>query len=115
MTIDKTALLAALQATITNVEVEGFGTVALRQITVAENDALRAASKANNPASEFGLRLVVASVVDETGAPVLSAGDVQALRAASGAKVDKLVEAVLRANGYTRPDPASADAKNTAR
>lgn len=115
MSFSKTALLAALQATITTVEVDGFGALALRQITVAENDALRAASKADTPASEFGLRLVVASVVDDAGAQVLTAEDVQALRAASGAKVDKLVEAVLRINGYTRPDPASAEAKNTER
>lgn len=108
MTIDKLALLAALQATTAAVDVAGFGTVTLRQITVAENDALRAAVKKDAPPSDFGLRLVVASVIDDAGAPVFALSDLPALRASAGSKVDKLVEAVLLANGYTQPKPPSA-------
>lgn len=111
MIIDKTALLAALLATTTTLDVDGFGPVTLRQITVAENDALRAAIKPGDPGSDFGLRLVVACIKDADGQPVFTPDDLSALRAASGTKVDKLVEAVLLANGYTKPKPAT-DASN---
>ena len=55
-------------STSTNADVPGgFGDVSLRQISVAENDAIRATLKrtdgaAEAPASEFGLRLLIASL-----------------------------------------------------
>lgn len=102
MTIDKTALLAALACVTVPTTVEGFGTVNVRQVSVAENDRIRANIKANPNAehSSFGLQLLVASVVDDAGQPVFTADDIPALREAAGRKVDKLVEAVLDVNGY---------------
>lgn len=102
MTIDKNALLAALACTTVTVPVQGFGNVSIRQVSVAENDRIRASIKADRDAahSSFGLRLLVASVVDDSGAPVFTADDIPALLQAAGRKVDNLVEAVLDANGY---------------
>lgn len=102
MTIDKTALLAALACATHPATVEGFGTVNVRQVSVAENDQIRARIKADAaaPHSSFGLQLLVASVVDDSGTPVFTADDIPALLQAAGRKVDKLVEAVLDVNGY---------------
>lgn len=102
MTIDKTALLAALACTSVTVRVDGFGDVIIRQVSVAENDRIRAGIKADPDAahSSFGLQLLVASVIDDTGVPVFTADDIPTLKQAAGRKVDKLVEAVLDANGY---------------
>lgn len=110
MSFDKLALLAALQATTTTVDIDGLGPLNLRQISVAENDQLRASAKKSAAASDFGLRLVVASVVDDTGAPLLGIADLQALQAASGNRVNGLIEAVLMHNGYLKPAPAAAPA-----
>jgi len=118
MTLDKLSLLAALAAAPTAVAVEGLGTVNLRQISVAESDTLRRLSKADTDAnadpSAFGLRLVLASLVDDSGNPMLTEADLDALRQSAGAKVDKLVEAVLLINGFTKPAPGTAEAKNAA-
>jgi hypothetical protein len=100
MTIDKALLLAALLPITKTVPVAGFGDVLLRQITVAENDAIREAAKDVNAASEFGLRLLVAAVSNADGTPVFTVDDLPALRASAGTKIDALVKAVLDLNGY---------------
>ena len=112
MTIDKTALLAALACATKTINVDGFGDVTIRQITVAENDGIRASVKADPdaPHSSFGLQLLVASLVNDDGSPVLTAQDLPALRQAAGRKIDRLVEAVLDANGYGRGTPGNARA-----
>lgn len=98
--MDKIALLSALAANVTTVAVDGFGDVRMRQLTVAENDICRAAAKADQAASsEFGLRLVMYSVIDEAGGQVFSEQDLPALRDAGGAKIDALVSKVLEHNG----------------
>lgn len=100
--IDKQSLLAALACTVTPVPVDGFGTINMRQVSVAENDAIRAkiGTDKDAPRSQFGLLLLVASVVNDDGTPVFSEADVQALAQSSGRKIDALVEAVLKVNGY---------------
>lgn len=125
MTIDKSALLAALACASVTVLVDGFGNVTIRQVSVAENDRIRAGIKADPDAahSSFGLQLLVASVVDDAGVPVFTADDIPALRQAAGRKVDKLVEAVLDANGYavekvgngqaSGPTPSGASASDS--
>lgn len=104
-TIDKSALLAALQPITTTLEVEGFGALNLRQLTVAQTDAARAsadARKTDGSPSEFGLHLLLVAVVDADGAPVFDDVDLPALRGASGTKVEKLVAKVLQINGFIR-------------
>ncbi len=111
-TINKTDLLAALACATVTTPVDGFGTVNIRQVSVAENDRIRGSIKAEPDAahSSFGLQLLVASVVDDAGMPVFTVDDIPALRQAAGRKVDKLVEAVLDANGYGREQPGNAPA-----
>ncbi len=103
---DKTsALLAALMARSTPVEVEGFGTVLVRQITVGENDAIsKIATNKDAPVSEFGLQLLIRAVSDESGAPMFDDADLPALRDASSTKIDKIVKAVLVVNGFQKAD-----------
>jgi hypothetical protein len=112
MTVNKTDLLAALACATVTAPVEGFGTVNIRQVSVAENDAIRARIKADAdaPPSAFGLQLLAASVVNDDGTPVFTEADVAALRACAGRKVDKLVTAVLQANGYGEETPGNARA-----
>jgi len=112
MSLDKTALLAALACTTRTVPVPGFGDITIRQVTVAENDAIRAGIKADPsaPHSSFGLQLLIASVVNEEGARVFSADDLPVLQASAGRKIDLLVAAVLEANGYGEEQLGNAPA-----
>lgn len=119
MSFDKTLFLASLQPQITTTDLEGFGPVRLRQITVAENDIIRAAAgRADVVASEFGLRLLSMALIDDAGAAVFTPDDLQALRTASGTKIDSLIAQVLELNGYRAPPasssstPQAQDAKN---
>lgn len=106
--MDKQALLAALAPVRTAVAVEGFGDVQVKQLTVAEADAVRGSLKADEQQpSEFGLKLLVASVIDDTGAAVFTADDLTALQSAASSKVDVLMKAVLKANGF---DKSAGDA-----
>ncbi len=93
-------LLAALAPVTTTTEVEGFGTLRIKQLTVGENDAVRATVKKDAAGSEFGLRLLMAAVVDDAGQPVFTLDDMPALLAASGTKIDALIKQVLEINGF---------------
>lgn len=99
----KASLLAALAPSIIEEPVDGYGIVRIKQLSVAENDFIRAAVKAEKdaPQSEFGLRLLAASVVDEDGMTVMTPTDLPALRESSGSKIDSLIKRVLQINGYT--------------
>lgn len=102
-------LLAALVAKSTPVQVEEFGTVYVRQITVSENDGIAKIAKNKEAApSEFGLQLIIKAVVDEQGNAMFDDENLPALRESAGTKVDNLVNAVLIANGYKKAE----DAKN---
>lgn len=105
-------LLAALVAKNKPLEVEGFGAVMVRQITVGENDAIAKIAQNKDAAmSEFGLQLVIRAVVDEEGNPLFDDQDIHALRDSASTAVDKLVSAVLEVNGYKKPANGDA-AKN---
>jgi hypothetical protein len=81
--------------------------VHVRQITVAENDAIaKIANNKDAAMSEFGLQLLIRAVVDEEGAPLFDDADLPALRDAASTKIDKLVKAVLVANGFQKADEA---------
>lgn len=105
---DKTsALLAALVAKSTPVEVEDFGAVHVRQITVGENDAIaKIANNKDAPISEFGLQLLIRAVTDESGSPMFDDADLPALRDSASTKIDKLVKAVLVVNGFQKAEEA---------
>lgn len=101
--MDKISLLAALAAAVTTVPVEGFGDVRLRQLSVVESDKARAeAQKQDAEPSEFGLRLLVASVINVDGSPFFTEEDLPALRESAGTKIDSLVAKVLEHNGLSK-------------
>lgn len=105
---DKDAFFNALSQTIITAELEGFGQINLRQISVAEADRIRAAAQDHagqfSP-SDFGLRLLAGSVVSSDGDLVFTDDDVKALRASSTAKIDALITRVLELNGFTAKKP----------
>ena len=104
------SLLAALAATTVAVEVDGFGTVQVREITVAESDQIAkiARDHKDGSPSEFGLNLLIRSVQDEDGNPMFDDVDLPALRACAGNKVDALIGKVLEVNKFNK----AADSKN---
>ena len=110
--IDKAALLAALQPKAQPFEVEGLGTVGVKQLTVGEVEALRASIKTDEAdqaaakSYDFGLGLLVSCVVDEDGAPMFDAGDLPALVASNQAMVDQMVEKALLVNGFKKAEAA---------
>jgi hypothetical protein len=97
----KLALIAALASVTKTVEIEGVGGISIHQISVVEADAIRAASKEKD-GQEFGLRLVIASLVDIAGAPLFEEADLPMLQASADAKVGRIVEAVLEVNGFKK-------------
>jgi hypothetical protein len=108
MSISKTDLLAALQPKIESIEIEGIGAIKLRQLTVAESDALRASLDKEDKSSEFGLRMLGTSLVDDEGNRMFGDDEIADLRNSSGTHVDKLIESVLVLNGFKK----AAEAKN---
>ena len=104
------ALLAALAATTVAIEVDGFGPVRVREITVAETDQIAKLAKDSKDgnASEFGLHLLIRAVQDEDGNPLFDDVDLPALRASASSKVDVLVGHVLEVNKFKK----AADSKN---
>lgn len=93
-------LLAALAPNTVTIEVDGFGPQRIKQLTVAENDAVRALVGKEAPASEFGLRLLTAAVVDAQDMPIFTSADLPALQQSSGTKIDGLIKRVLEINGF---------------
>ena len=97
-------LLAALAPTIITIDVEGFGPQRIKQLTVSENDAVRASVGKESASSEFGLRLLVASVIDGQGVAMFTEEMIPQLRASSGTKIDTLIKSVLEVNGFKGTD-----------
>lgn len=103
---DKAAFLQAIKPKTTAVDVDGFGAVTLKQLTVAEVEAQRAKLKEDKSDDAFGLHLLAASMVDESGAAVLSADDLPAIRDASNGVIEMLVLKVLELNGFRKAEAA---------
>jgi hypothetical protein len=108
MKFNKSALLAALKPKTELVDVEGFGKVGIIQLTVGEVEKIRADLKAADNADQFGLHLVLLSVVDDAGARVFDASDLPGLIDAGHAAMDALVAKALQVNGFKK----LAEAKN---
>lgn len=105
---DKAALLVALQPKTTSLTIDGFGDVGIMQLSVAEVEGLRFALKSDDKTDQFGLNMVMLSVVDSDGARVFTNADMQALKSASNAVMDVLVGKTLEVNGFKKV----ADTKN---
>lgn len=105
---DKAALLLALKPKTTSLTIDGFGEIGITQLSVAEVDGLRSALKSDDKTDQFGLNMVMLSVVDSNGNRVFADEDMPALKAASNAVMDDLVGKTLEVNGFKKV----ADAKN---
>jgi hypothetical protein len=103
---DKAAFLQAIKPKTADVDVEGFGPVKLKQLSVAEVEAERAKLKEDKNDDAFGLHLLAVSLVDEAGAAVLSADDLPAIREASNGVIEMLVLKVLELNGFRKAEAA---------
>lgn len=110
MSFDKKAFIASIQPKTKTVQVDGFGPVLLKQLTLQESDALRVGLSKDDKSSEFGLRLVVASVVDENGERVFADSEIDTLRSTSEAGITKLMDEVMVLNNY-RKAPAEKNSE----
>ena len=105
---NKNALFAALKPKIEVVKIEGFGGLAIGQLTVDQIEGLRADLKKTDKVDDFGLRLVQLSVLDDEGNRVFDDSDLAALHTSSNSAMDNLVSEALRVNGFKK----AADSKN---
>ena len=99
---DKAALLAALQPKITTLDIDGFGQVGIMQLSVAEVEGLRSALNQDDKTDQFGLSMVMLSVVDDERQRVFAEDDLSALKSASNAVMDVLVGKTLEVNGFKK-------------
>lgn len=103
--LSRADLFAALKPKLVDSGIDGFQ---IRQLSVAEVEAIRTAMKADGNVDNFGLYLVAASVVDGAGEAVLSAADMPALLESSNQQMDQLAGKALEINGFVK----AAAAKN---
>lgn len=101
---NKSAILGAphLKTETVNVPEWGEGvSVIVSEMSGLSRDAFYAKKDAKKDLSisESQAALLIATVVDETGAPVLDEADVDSLRAQSSAAMDRLVTVAVRING----------------
>lgn len=78
------------------------GTVRVRMMTGAERDEFRSAianEEGKSSPGQVSAALLVATCIDETGARLFSAEDIDALKEKSAAALDVLAEASMRLNG----------------
>jgi hypothetical protein len=103
--MDKAALLALFAPKIIEVDVPGIGLTRLRELSAPEvNDAREACAKADK--SDFGLYLIIASVVDADDKPLFARADLDDLRKASQRTMGEMVTAVMEINGFQVKDAA---------
>lgn len=107
MSLDKAALLALFAPKIIDKDVPCVGTVRLRELSAPEVSDIREACKTEAQKADFGFRLVIASVVDDTGAPTFTAGDLPTLRGAAQSRIGELVSAVMAINGFSVKEDAA--------
>jgi hypothetical protein len=107
MSLDKTALLALFAPKIIDQEVPGVGRVRLRELSAPEVSAIREACKTDDQKADFGFHLVIASAVDDAGAPTFTAADLPTLRASAQSRIGELVSAVMAVNGFSVKEDAA--------
>ena len=113
--LSKSAILAAIDLPSVTVEVpEWGGSVAVKALSGAERDAFEATlstgegtdRKAN--LTNLRAKLCVCALVDEAGAPLFSASDIEALGKKSAAALQRCFEAAQKLSGMTPNAKAEA-------
>ncbi|CAJ5371276.1 Uncharacterised protein [Burkholderia pseudomallei] len=115
---NKGAILGAAHLKTESVDVPEWGegvSVIVSEMSGLARDAFYAKKEAKKdmPISESQAALLVATVVDESGAPVLDEADVESLRAQSTTALDRIVAVAVRINGL-QANAADDAAKNSA-
>ncbi|CAJ2880310.1 Uncharacterised protein [Burkholderia pseudomallei] len=115
---NKGAILGAAHLKTESVDVPEWGegvSVIVSEMSGLARDAFYAKKEAKKdmPISESQAALLVATIVDESGAPVLDEADVESLRAQSTTALDRIVAVAVRINGL-QANAADDAAKNSA-
>ncbi|CAJ4959334.1 Uncharacterised protein [Burkholderia pseudomallei] len=115
---NKGAILGTAHLKTESVDVPEWGegvSVIVSEMSGLARDAFYAKKEAKKdmPISESQAALLVATVVDESGAPVLDEADVESLRAQSTTALDRIVAVAVRINGL-QANAADDAAKNSA-
>ncbi|WOD19839.1 hypothetical protein [Paraburkholderia kirstenboschensis] len=113
----KTAVLSAAHLKTETVDVPEWGdgvTVIVSEMSGLARDAFYAKREAGKvPISESQASLLLATVVDESGALVLDESDVANLRAQGTAAIDRIANVAIRLNGM-QPAAVEDAVKNSA-
>lgn len=101
---NKAAILGAAHLKTEAVDVPEWGegvSVIVSEMSGLARDSFYAKKEANKamPISESQAALLVATVVDEAGSPVLDEADIESLRAQSTVALDRIVAVAVRING----------------
>ncbi|MBF4041884.1 hypothetical protein ISI04_08690 [Burkholderia pseudomallei] len=115
---NKGAILGAAHLKTESVDVPEWGegvSVIVSEMSGLARDAFYAKKEAKKdmPISESQAALLVATVVDESGAPVLDEADIESLRTQSTTALDRIVAVAVRINGL-QANAADDAAKNSA-
>lgn len=100
--LSKSAILDASDLKHEDVHVPQWGgTVRVRTMNGIERDEFRAAiaSEGDVPVGKFSAALLVATIVDESGARLFTAEDMAALQAKSASSLDAPAAVAMRLNG----------------
>ena len=101
--LTKTSILSAADLKHEDVEVPQWGgSVRVRTMTGQERDEFRAAistEEGSVPVGKFNAALLVATLVDESGARLFAADDMAILQAKSAASLDGPASVAIRLNG----------------
>ena len=84
-----------------------YGAGRIFELSAPEVSDLREACKTEAQKADFGFHLVIASVVDDTGAPTFTANDLPTLRASAQSRIGELVSAVMAVNGFSVKEEAA--------
>lgn len=107
---DKASLLAMFQPKIVSQPVAGVGSVLFRELSAPEVSDIRDLCQSKDKKADFGFKLVIASLVDESGQPVFTDADLPSLRSSAQVRIGNLVTAVMAVNGFQLDAKAAEDA-----
>lgn len=109
----KAAILGASHLKTEQVEIPEWGvSVLVSEMSGVARDAFYVKREADLSVSEQQAELLLATVVDETGALILDESDIAGLRAQGAAILDRLVAVAVRINGMA-PDAVDDAVKNS--
>lgn len=113
---NKAAIIGAVRLKTERIDVpEWDATVIVSEMSGAARDAFYAAREGTDKVSvsKSQAMLLLAAVVDESGAPVLDENDIASLRAQSSVALDRISDVAMRLNSMMA-DSVGEAAKNSA-